>query len=434
MKKGGPKAPRRRRNRSVRIRNALIILLAILLFLCGSVFAVREILRASTYGWTKYEADVTCDPGTVEYYENVTGSAPYLQKRLPNGEIADEFKIISTSDMHLGGVYSDFSLEVLGRFIDKEQPDLVILCGDNVVPDKEDLSLQQAVRDLFEEKKVYWTFVLGNHDGEEVLDVMDENQSRKHAYEAMLGSPYCLARDEGGDGVFGYGNHVLNIKNSKNAIIQTLFFLDSGKNMLDEYCLEEGIENTHGYDFIKQNQIAWYKKRLSDVVAENNGVMPKSMVFTHIALAEYQTTWNKRFSKDVKYLYGDRWEQFGCSDHSSGFFDCLVEQGSTHTVVVGHDHVINMALEYKGVRLTYSLGLQYETYNRRHRCSGEKFLAFWYSIDKRASFTVDGVTAYKVLSDGTVNIMPKYAQYEGVFDGLEDRLKEVCAGNVTYRK
>lgn len=399
----------------------------------GMVFATRELLRFGAYG--AKETDVTCVEGTVEYHENEESSIPYLIKRLPDGSIADDFKIISTTDMHLSGVNSDFTLEILGRFIDKEKPDLVVLCGDNIAPDKEDLTIQRKLKELFEKKKVYWTFVLGNHDGECNIPAMGEEEARKRAFLTLSDSPYCLARDEGGDGVFGYGNHVLNIKNS-SGVMQTLFFLDSGREMIDRYCEEEGVENIGGYDFIKQNQMTWYYMRLQQVYNENNFVLPKSMVFTHIAMYEYKEWWHRllKGDKEIKRLYGDVWEHFGCAPYSSGFVDLLIEQGSTHTVVVGHDHVIGVALESQGLRLTYSLGLPYETYNRRHRCTGEKFFALWNTIDKRASFTIDGVTAYRVNADGSVDIMPKYAQYEGVFDGLEDELANVCGGNRTYHR
>lgn len=410
---------------------ALAVILSVVLVFFGLVIGTRELLRYGSYG--AKETDVTCSEGRVEYYENA-GGTPYLVKRLPSGELADDFKIISTTDMHLRGEFSEFTIEVLGRFIDKEKPDLVVLCGDNIVADKIDLSLQKMIRDLFEEKKTYWTFVLGNHDNESFASQYGEEGSRERAFLSLAeGSPYCIARNEGGENVYGSGNHVINIKNS-SGIMQTLFFIDSGSMMIDEYCAEEGIENTHGYDFIKQNQIAWYRNQLKTATAENNGVTPKSMVFMHIAMLEYKTAWRHclTFKKDAKRLYGDVWENFGCSDYSSGFFDALKEEGSTHTVVVGHDHVINTAVEYQGIRLTYSMPLSYEGYNRRHRCSAEHFLAFWNQIDKRACFYTDGVTAYKVKSDGQVDLMPKYAQFEGVFDGLEEQLEEVCAGNKTY--
>ena len=48
-----------------------------------------------------------------------------------------------------------------------------------------------------------------------------------------------------------------------------------------------------------------------------------------------------------------------CSDYPSSLFDRMVELGSTKAVFCGHDHYNNMSLEYKGIRLTYGMSIDY---------------------------------------------------------------------------
>ncbi len=48
-----------------------------------------------------------------------------------------------------------------------------------------------------------------------------------------------------------------------------------------------------------------------------------------------------------------------CSDYPSRLFDRMLELGSTKAVFCGHDHYNNMSLEYKGIRLTYGMSIDY---------------------------------------------------------------------------
>lgn len=49
----------------------------------------------------------------------------------------------------------------------------------------------------------------------------------------------------------------------------------------------------------------------------------------------------------------------GCSNYPSALFDRMLALGSTTGVFCGHDHYNNMSLEYKGIRLTYGMSIDY---------------------------------------------------------------------------
>ena len=49
-------------------------------------------------------------------------------------------------------------------------------------------------------------------------------------------------------------------------------------------------------------------------------------------------------------------------DRDSGFFDLILEKGSTEAVFVGHDHLNQLAVNYKGVDLVYSRSIDYIAY------------------------------------------------------------------------
>ena len=48
-----------------------------------------------------------------------------------------------------------------------------------------------------------------------------------------------------------------------------------------------------------------------------------------------------------------------CGAYPSALFDRMLALGSTTGVFCGHDHYNNMSLEYKGIRLTYGMSIDY---------------------------------------------------------------------------
>ena len=396
-----------------------IVMLFSLLIVGEVVF--REYMRNRSFG--AKEIDTTSSEGKMElYYEE--DETPYLVKRRADGTLCDDFKVLSTTDTHLrSDDLSDFTLEVLGKFLDKEKPDVVVLIGDNVV-DRTDTVMHDKVKKFFEDRGQYWAFVLGNHDGEGYQNKYPDRDSRKWAFEALAGSPHCLSRSE--DAGYGYGNSVFLLKNSKGKIAQAVFLLDSDSRMTEENCAEIGQPYVSGSAFLRPCQVDWYKKRVEQLTAQNGGEVPKSLMYFHIPLHEFEVAYGDWKNPRVKRLYGDTWEKIDCSCYSTGMFDAVKEMKSTQAIICGHDHINCFALEYDGIKLMYSLGLQWDmSYNRR---KNNKFMAAWYALDKKACFYVEGVTLAMIRESGEAEFMPKYAQFEGMLEGKEKELEIVSFG------
>ena len=68
-----------------------------------------------------------------------------------------------------------------------------------------------------------------------------------------------------------------------------------------DICAEYGFEYKEGYDFIKYDQIEWYKSEMYDI-AEQNGGMPDSVMFMHIPLKEYRMAYNQAKQNDTVIL------------------------------------------------------------------------------------------------------------------------------------
>ncbi len=368
------------------------------------------------------EVDTTTSEGTMELTYEEDGT-PCLRKRRPDGTLSDDFKVLSTTDTHLRSELSDFTLEVLGKFLDKEKPDIVVLVGDNVV-DRTDTVIHEKVKKFFEDRGQYWAFVLGNHDGEGYQAAYPDKDSRKWAYQSLAGSPHCLTRNE--DAGYGYGNSVVLLKNSRDKIAQAIFLLDSDRHMTEESCREIGQPYKKGCAFLRPCQVEWYQKRVADITRINGGEIPKSLMYFHIPLHEFDVAYSNLKNPRVKRLYGDAWEKIDCSCYSTGMFEAIKEEKSTQAVICGHDHINCFCLEYDGIVLMYSLGLQWDmSYNRR---KNNKFMAAWYRLDKKACFYVEGVTLAMIRENGKAEFMPKYAQFEGVLEGKAKELEIVSFG------
>ena len=135
------------------------------------------------------------------------------------------------------------------------------------------------------------------------------------------------------------------------------------------------------YDNIHENQVEWYKNTVLALNAQNNAVLKelgreensaiKSLAFMHIPLVEQKDAWYEyaengfEDTENVKYIYGVAGESkkvVYSGIKEDNLFETMLELGSTKGTFCGHDHLNNFSIEYKGIRLTYSLSVDYLAY------------------------------------------------------------------------
>jgi predicted MPP superfamily phosphohydrolase len=301
-----------------------------------------------------------------------------------------ELKIMHLTDIHLGGGWipkknDTLALNAVAQMITVEKPDLVVITGDIVYPVPyqsgafNNLPPHETFATLMESLGVYWTVTFGNHDSEfystytreEVSDFYSDSDFR-----------YCLYEDV--EGLYGSGNSVINVKNSQGIITQSIFTLDSnaytGEGLIETLAWE--------YDNIHEDQIEWYKttveanneynKNLIATLDNKDELLSKyeklnTLLFFHIPIAEYGDAWFEyvengyKDTEDVKFMFGTAGESGDVvysSDIPDNLFETMLELGGTHGTFCGHDHVNNFSIEYKGIRLTYGLSVDYLAYLR----------------------------------------------------------------------
>lgn len=352
----------------------VILLIAILAVaasaIASSIYSKKNMELASSFDKVEKE-----DPLTPKKDEN--GNWYFVTDR--------EFKIMQLTDVHIGGGWLSAkkdaqALNCIAAMVAREKPDLVIATGDIAFPfpDKagtlNNLAAAKIFAKLMDKLGVYWTVAFGNHDTEAYSFYSREKLGEYYMSDELQ---YCLYTP-GPEEVDGYGNQIINVKNSKGLITQSLIMFDSHSY--------PGIVDIGGkYDNIHQNQIDWYRKNIEELNSYNAEVLNelpsgslaypeetyknvKSLAFFHIPLREYDTAWfeyeNSGFkdTENVKYVYGEKNENVCCGAEDDMVFETMLQLGSTQGIFVGHDHVNNYSLDYKGMRLTYGLSVDYLAY------------------------------------------------------------------------
>jgi hypothetical protein len=215
-----------------------------------------------------------------------------------------DFKIMQITDVHIGGgVLSreeDMkAMNAIAAMVAYEKPDLVVSTGDMAATYPHSGSLNNEYSHeyfarLMENLGVYWTVNFGNHDSEiynfedreDVADIYEDDDYR-----------YCLF-SEGPKDVSGYGNHVINVRNSQGLVTQSIIMMDT-----HAYTDKDPLGLMWDYDYVKEDQIGWYIGVVDTYSAYNKSLLSamdeaekpanaedfetvKSLIFIHIPLVE----------------------------------------------------------------------------------------------------------------------------------------------------
>ena len=321
-----------------------------------------------------------------------------------------DFRVMHLTDIHIGGGFmsktvDEKALNAIAAMVTKEKPDLVIATGDIAFPVPyragtfNNYSGAKAFANLMESLGVYWDVTFGNHDAEAysyfdrktVAELYENNEYK-----------YCLFKS-GPEDVDGYGNHTVEIKNSKGLITQAIILIDSQAYVNDS--IIESIKGT--YDNIHSNQVEWYESEINRMNAENkmidkNADTVKSLAFFHIPLVEMDDAWNEfrengyKNTENFKYiegLIGEQGRQVCCGYGEDDLFEKMLELGSTKAMFNGHDHVNNTTFEYKGILFSYGYSVDYFAYSGIDKLGSQRGCTMITSKPD-STFTIDKYNFY----------------------------------------
>jgi len=273
----------------------------------------------------------------------------YILKFNEDGKFTIMMFADSQDDEELEETTAQLMREALAAYT----PDLVIYMGDNsVAPGEKQADAIAAIVAPVVEAGVPFTLVFGNHDQEQGV----EKEVLLREYQKY---PGCLAYDVDPE-LYGCGNHNLPILASNGlGIAFNLWFVDSGTS----------TEEAGGYDYVREDQINWYKDTAKALSLLNGGEVVPAISFQHIIVPEaYDALGMMKIPFGIgewtfdgqAYLPIPNFGSFTgflfeppCPSHiNGGQFDAWVETGDVMATFYGHDHVNSFTTTYEGIDIT----------------------------------------------------------------------------------
>ncbi len=283
------------------------------------------------------EAEKMTFAGVVDVLDEVNQKARALLESKHKLYYNDDgsFRVLVLADMHMSPSSNATAVqERIKTMVDRENPNLVVFTGDNVVGAGSESSLRACIDKLvgyIEEKQIPWCHVYGNHDREAGMS----NEAQQKVYESY---EYCISKDEAD--ISGTGNYVHGIYNKNDTLGSVIYFLDSGTS-----------DKTYSYEYIKEDQIAWYKSA-SETLEAYTGAPVKGIMAFHIPLLENTYADKEKNNTDVVYEYsGDKGEAICPSYYDTDLFETILERGDVEAIVTGHDHSNSYMYNYYGIKL-----------------------------------------------------------------------------------
>ena len=230
-----------------------------------------------------------------------------------------QLKILQFTDLHWNENYTinKKNKTVIAKISLKYKPDLIVITGDllhNICFKNPILALDD-LRRTFDNLRIPWTFVFGNHEREyEDFDIIKQAKYLTKTSKYLIFNDYMI-----NDRV---GNFKLVIPTKK--AYTNLFFLDSGSY--------ETYNDKPSYSWIKESQMNWVGTEI-DELCKKNDRDSLYLFFQHIPIPEYKELLDKKGN-------GEKNEEVGCPLYNSGFYQFLKNKlpNNKKFMFVGHDH------------------------------------------------------------------------------------------------
>ena len=245
-----------------------------------------------------------------------------------------KFKIVQFTDVHwrYGDAKSEEAAKRMAEVLDAEKPDLVIFTGDVVTAKPAKDGLKAALTPVIE-RKLPFAVTFGNHDDENDL-------TRAELLAVLKGFEGNLTSSTAN--ITGVSNYILPINgsNSDNAA-SVLYIFDSNSY--------SPLKDVKGYGWIERDQIDWYMKSSKAFTTANGGQPLPSLAFFHIPIPEY----HEAIANESNFMIGTRKEKACSAEVNSGLGVAMLQAGDVMATFVGHDHVNDYAVNWRGILLCY---------------------------------------------------------------------------------
>lgn len=272
---------------------------------------------------------------------------------------------------------------LMDYIIDTAKPDVLVCTGDNYLGTGNEGG--KAFFTMMSKYNLPILFCYGNHDSE------GYSKTNMTSYLSSLDLPYLMFEE-------GYydtsadrsGNYTVKVKDKQTkALNGAIFMLDSG-----------AYDYTKGYyEYITTKQIDWYSAQVASLQKEysGEGTVP-SIEFQHIQHPEHYDAYMAAINKTD----GASWVReiptpdYGASEQNNiktggpsinkGFYQKMVDLGSTKASFVGHMHYMRWQVNYKGIIVGFAPQTGYANIFPK---DSETKHAYVYSVTKGFSLTTE---------------------------------------------
>ena len=310
------------------------------------------------------------------------------------------FEVIDCSNDKLDRTYA-----FIDQIIDETDPDLIVCSGDNIL-NTGIKGLAEFV-DLMESYQIPWVYMYGNHDAES--SSLGFRKSDYAEYLKTADTKYLIYTDDYTESFVTsykderYGNFVIEARDlDTEELMGGYIFLDAGY-------YDSSVTD---YQSLTTGQMDWYSEKINDLQTKfiGSGVVP-SIVFSHIQLPEFyygyidaQTNANNTEFVTFQDLSNVAWDMPSIQSilnnspkSDDGFFDLMVEKGSTKAFFVGHAHNLWYQIKKEGILLGFgpqtgfSVGFETNYFARK---------SYVYNIDSSFNLTTTSVDEPEELPKG----------------------------------
>lgn len=273
-----------------------------------------------------------------------------------------KLRVMHVTDTHLEDDNIEASVWLLANACDIENPDVVIITGDNVQNCDDSAKTKGYIDKLmsvFEARKIPVAVTFGNHDSEVGSMSREELMAYYNTYS-------CSISVDDGEELSGCGTYNIPVLSSDGSTLKfNLWVFDSNDYDKDGH-----------YGCVLADQVEWYKKR-SDELTAQNGEKIYSFAFQHMIVADVYDALKKSdkkrffsyshmYNKDDYYMFDPNGVNFGtltetpCSGYENyGQFEAMAEKGDVLAIFSGHDHTNAFGVKHKGIDICNSLSTRY---------------------------------------------------------------------------
>ena len=340
------------------------------------------------------------------------------------------FKVMAISDIQDGADVSPDAIKLITMALDAENPDMVVLNGDNIFDWSPSLlvsgdNVKKSIETFMAPitaKKIPFAVVFGNHD----FTVPMNQEAQWDFYQTFPGALGTMNKI--GDRV---GNYNVVVENTSGSPALNLWFFDSGGSTL----------SANGSAMLDE-QLTWYKNTSDALKSANGGTPIPSVAFQHIPVPQIYDLLTEvgpgtpgavegtgvhsgRYyvANDALVTDGVVGEGPCPLDDDKSEFDTWRQQGDVMAAVFAHDHKNDFRGTLQGIELMYDSSVGFYSYGNGDQ-HGVRVLEF--NQDSVKNYQTRMVV-WKDLTDQTI---PQEEQYDGTFAHGDVYLYYVIGGVV----